>query len=409
MQYRIDKKSGNKLSILGCGSIRLPKKFNALADYDKCEPLLLRAVEGGVNYFDTGYFYLGTEDVIGRTMAEHHLRDKVFLATKLPLSLTNSPADFDKYFNKQLERFRSDYIDYYLIHMMPDMASWKQLCSWGIEEWIAKKKKNGQIHEMGFSFHGKREEFLALINAYDWDFCQIQYNYSDENFQAGTAGLKAAAAKGLSVMIMEPLFGGRLASVAKGLPQKAADIFHKADSSRSPATWGMNWVWNHPEVTVCLSGFNAMSDVVENLEAADKASPGMLTEKDLAVYDSVIEAFRAASKIPCTACNYCMPCPHGVNIPACFAAYNQSYTYGLFQGFWAYVTSNVGAGSKSLGGVWQCKQCGACEKKCSQKLPIMQLLQQVKKRLDPWWFRGPINFVGRIFLFVKRNHSKEAV
>jgi predicted aldo/keto reductase-like oxidoreductase len=402
MQYRIDKKSGNKLSILGCGSIRFPKKFNALADLDKTEPIIMKAFEGGVNYYDTGYFYLGAEEVIGTVCERNHIRDKVYLATKLPLSLTNSGRDFDKYFNRQLSRFRTDYIDYYLIHMMPDLDSWKQLCSWGMEEWLANKKKAGQIREMGFSFHGKCDEFLKLIDAYDWDFCQIQYNYSDENFQAGTTGLKAAAAKGLSVMIMEPLLGGKLAG---GLPPAAAQVFHDADPNKSPAAWGMNWVWNHPEVTVCLSGFNKLSDVEENLKTAETAQENMLDETELAVYDKARAAFRASFKIQCTGCGYCQPCPHGVNIPGCFAAYNQSYTYGLRQGFWAYVTSNVAAGSKQLGGVWQCKKCGACEKKCSQSLPIMELLQKVKKRLDPWWFRGALNLVGQVFLFLKRNHS----
>jgi predicted aldo/keto reductase-like oxidoreductase len=409
MQYRIDKRSGNKLSILGCGSIRFPKKFNALADLEKTEPIIMRAYEGGVNYFDTGYFYLGAEDVIGQVCERNHIRKNVFLATKLPLSLTNKPDDFDKYFDKQLKRFRTDYIDYYLIHMMPDLDSWKQLVSWGIEDWIAGKKKNGQIREMGFSFHGKREEFTALLDAYDWDFAQIQFNYSDENFQAGINGLQYGASKGLAMMIMEPLLGGKLAG---GLPPKAREVFRDTAKTggpdQSPAAWGMNWVWNHPEVTVCLSGFNKLSDVVENLKTADQARPNMLTPGDLEVYKKAQESLRSSFKIPCTGCGYCTPCPQGVNIPGCFAAYNQSYTYGLVQGLWSYVTSNVAAGSKSLGGVWQCKKCGLCEKKCSQRLPIMKFLQDVKKRLDPWWFRGILNFFGQLFLLLKRNHATAA-
>jgi predicted aldo/keto reductase-like oxidoreductase len=196
MQYRIDKKTGNKLSVLGFGSIRFPLKF-AKTDMAKTEPMIVKAVENGVNYFDTGYFYFGSEEALGTIFEKHNLRDKVYVATKMPLVLVKGPEDFDKFFNIQLKRFRSNYIDYYLIHMLSDVAAWKKLQGWGIEEWIKEKKEAGLIRSMGFSFHGQQHEFLQLLDEYDWDFCQIQYNYSDENFQAGVAGLKKAAAKGI--------------------------------------------------------------------------------------------------------------------------------------------------------------------------------------------------------------------
>jgi predicted aldo/keto reductase-like oxidoreductase len=371
----------------------------------KTEPIILRAIEGGVNYIDTGYFYLGAEDVIGATLARHHLRDKVHFATKLPLSLTRGPDDFDKFFGKQLERIRSPYIDYYLIHMLPDMASGKSLCSWGIEEWLARRKREGSIRAVGFSFHGQAAEFRALLDAYDWDCCQIQLNYSDERFQAGVEGLEYAGRKGIGVMVMEPLLGGKLAG---GLPPAARAILHDANSQRSPAEWGMRWVWNHPEVTVALSGVARMSDIEENLHSADNAPPaGALPDNERAVYTRVQEVFRASYKVLCTGCNYCMPCPAGVNIPGCFAAYNQSFLYGLVQGMWSYVTSNVRADSKELGGAGLCRKCGACEKKCSQRLPIIESLAQVRKRLEPWWFRVPLDIAGAIFKRLQRRDKRK--
>ncbi|GMO26290.1 MAG: aldo/keto reductase [Termitinemataceae bacterium] len=393
MQYRIDKKTGNKLSVLGFGSYRFPVKF-AKTDMSKTEPMVLKAIENGVNYFDTGYFYFGSEEALGSILKNHNLREKVYVATKMPLVLLKRPEDFDKYFNIQLEHL-GGYVDYYLVHMLSDVDAWKKLQSWGFEEWIKDKKEKGLIRSgAGFSFHGRQPEFLNLLDEYDWDFVQIQYNYSDENFQAGVTGLKKAASKGISVMIMEPLLGGKLAG---GLPKSAQAILKNADPKRSFAEWGYQWVWNQPEVTVTLSGMNKMSDLDDNLQAAEKSHVGMLDDTELAVYKQVQDKFRESYKVLCTGCNYCMPCPKGVNIPSCIATYNMSYTIGRLHGIQHYIFSNVVKDSKELAGASVCVKCGQCEKKCSQNLPVIKILEDVKKRLEPWWIRGPLDFFGGIF------------
>jgi predicted aldo/keto reductase-like oxidoreductase len=388
--------------VLGCGCLRFPKKLG-VTDIQRTEPIILKAVEGGVNYFDTGYFYFGSEEALGVILERNHLRDKVHVADKFPLFLSKGPEDFDRIFNKQLERFRSDYIDYYLIHQLPDMQSWNTLCSWGIEDWIRRKKASGQIRAMGFSFHGMRDEFLKLLDAWDWDFCQIQYNYSDPNFQAGVTGLKKAASKGLSVIVMEPLLGGKL---VQGLPEEARRVIEAARPGLSPAEFGLDWLWNQEEVTMTLSGMGSVEQVEGNLAAAEKARPGMLSDQDAAAYEAVRQVFRKTYKVLCTGCNYCMPCPHHVNIPACFASYNLSYTMGYFTGLQNYIFSNVYANSKEFGVATLCKKCGACEKKCSQHIPIMKTLDDVKKRLDPPWLRIPLWIAG---LFINKNEANRKI
>jgi predicted aldo/keto reductase-like oxidoreductase len=241
--------------------------------------------------------------------------------------------DFDKYFSRSLERLRTDYVDYYLMHMLTDTDAWNKLKSWGILEWIAEKKKSGQIRQIGFSYHGSRDEFLKLVDEDIWEFCQIQYNYSDENYQAGVTGLRRAAEK-MPVMIMEPLLGGKLVG---GLPAEAVQIFKRADPRLSPAAWGLNWVWNQSEVTLLLSGMGDMAQLEENLKLADSSRPGMVGEG--AAYRQVLELVNRAYKIRCTGCSYCMPCPQGVNIPGCFSTYNTSYAIGWVEGMKQFVTS----------------------------------------------------------------------
>jgi predicted aldo/keto reductase-like oxidoreductase len=309
MQYRIDKKSGNRLSVLGFGCMRFPRSLGAI-DMRKTEALIREAVARGVNYFDTAYMYGGSEEALGTVLWRNGLRDKVYIATKLPLISCRGSGDFDKFFNKELERLRTDHIDYYLLHMLTGINQWEQFRDWGIEAWMAEKKKSGQIRQMGFSFHGSRDEFLKLLDVRPWDFCQIQYNYSDENFQAGVAGLKKAA-ETMPVIIMEPLLGGKLAAP----PRLAAEIFAKAGPDQSPAAWALNCVWNQEEPTVVLSGMNEEGQLTENLAWADKSRPGMLSAAEQEAYRRVIALLNAAYKIRCTGCNYCMPCPRNVNIP----------------------------------------------------------------------------------------------
>ncbi|MCL1932336.1 MAG: aldo/keto reductase [Candidatus Azobacteroides sp.] len=386
MQYRTDLKSGNKLSIMGFGCMRFIKNRNQI-DINRAEQLIVKAVQEGINYFDTAYVYGGSEDAVGQILAKNNLRDKIFLATKLPLGKCRKYEDFDLLFKTQLERLHTDYIDYYLMHNLCDTHLWKTLCDLGIEKWIKEKKESGQIKNVGFSFHGVHDEFLKLLDTYEWDFCQMQYNYININYQAGMNGLKKAAEKGLPVIIMEPLLGGKLAT---GLPQKAVELFQSANGSLSPAAWGLRWLWNQKEVTVVLSGMNEMAQLEENLETAKDAVPNMLTPEENKIFDSIIKEINDTYKIPCTGCNYCMPCPHNVNIPGCFSAYNASYTVGMVTGMQQYITSTGSlTGKKYVAS--NCQECGTCEKKCPQHIPIIQSLKMVRKRMEPFWMKPLVN------------------
>jgi len=396
MQYRIDKLTGNKISSLSFGCMRFPMSFQ------KAEELVMYAIESGVNYFDTAWIYSGNEEVFGNILNKNNVRDKVYIATKLPLIMFNSTSekvDFDKYFNQSLERLKTNYIDYYLLHMITDMDQWNMFKKWGIEDWIAEKKKSGQIKQIGFSFHGSGSEFLKIIEDYPWELTLIQYNYFDENFQAGVRGLRAAAAK-MPVVIMEPLLGGKL---AVNLPKDAVKIFKNADENLSPAGWALNWLWNQEEVTSVLSGMNSIEQLKENIGLAETASVGMLNDKHKSVYASVQEIFKRTCKIRCTGCNYCMPCPLGVNIPGSLSAYNTVFSMGYIEGVKQYATSTgltqVKSASPGL-----CIKCGICEPKCPQGIPIVKDLKTVYKRMEPLFLRF-VGFCVRAFFGKKRKKS----
>jgi predicted aldo/keto reductase-like oxidoreductase len=363
--------------------MRFPRGVGGGIDMKKTESLVMNAIEQGVNYFDTAYIYPGSEEALGAILQKNKARDKVFIASKLPLIYLKSADDFDKFFEKELERLSADHIDYYLMHMLTNKAQWDRLCAWGIQAWIANKKNNGKIRRIGFSFHGSQAEFLQILNAFPWEFCQIQYNYSDENFQAGKTGLKAAAKMGMPVVIMEPLLGGKLAN---GLPKAAIKIFKDADPSLSAAGWALKWVWNHEEAAVVLSGMNSQAQLSDNISVAENAHPGCLTDAELAVFSDALSILNASYKIHCTGCNYCMPCPKGVNIPGCFAAYNTSFALGFMQGMQQFITSTAPTSPKRASPS-QCVKCGACERHCPQRLPIIQNLQEVRGRMEPAWFR----------------------
>ena len=384
MQYRIDKNNGNKLSSLSLGCMRFPRTLGAI-DMPKTENLIMKSIECGINYFDTAWVYPGSEEALGTILHKNNVRHKVYIATKLPIIMFKNTADtvdFDKYFKHSLERLKTDYIDYYLLHMITDADQWKRLKEWGIEDWIADKKRGGQIKHIGFSFHGSSSEFLKVIDDYNWELTQIQYNYFDENYQAGVSGLKAAASK-MPVIIMEPLLGGKLAT---GLPKDAVKIFKEADADLSPVGWALNWLWNQEEVASVLSGMSTIEQLDENVNLAEKASANMMDDSKKNVYKSVLEYLKRSCKIRCTGCNYCMPCPAGVNIPGSFSAYNAVYSMGYVEGMKQYVTSTgltqVKSGSPSL-----CVKCGKCETHCPQSIPIMQNLVTVRKKMEPWFIK----------------------
>ena len=378
MQYREDKRNGNKLSILGFGCMRFPNRLGAI-DQEATENLILQAYERGVNYYDTAYAYPGSEEALGKALVKHGLRDKVHVVSKLPHSKTRSIDDVERFFATSLKRLQTDYLDYYLIHNIVDSVQWQRLIDMGIAEWIAEKKAAGAIRNIGFSFHGSLEEFKATLAAYDWDIVQIQYNYMNENYQAGREGLYLAAERGIPVVIMEPLLGGKLAT---GLPETARKAFELVNPDRHPATWGLRWLWDQPEVTVVLSGMNDPAQMEGNCTAADEAVPGCLSLDERAAYEVVREEFGKSYKVPCTGCNYCMPCPQGISIPACFAAYNTSYSIDWMTGMMGYLTS-VGANGQDLHLVSDCIECGACKKKCPQHIDIPEELKEVRKRLQP--------------------------
>ena len=375
MQYRLDPKSQNSLSALGYGCMRFTKK-KGIIDQAKAEKELAYAIAQGVNYFDTAYIYPGSEAALGKFLAKGY-RDKVYLATKLPHYLVKNLKQADKIFEEELTRLQTDYIDYYLMHMLTDIGGWNRMCEMGIKEWIQTRKESGQIRQIGFSYHGGTAGFLEILEAYDWDFCQIQFNYMDEHSQAGLTGLKRAGELGIPVIIMEPLRGGRLTG---GLPAGAKEVFAKAEPKRSPADWALRWIWDHPEVTCVLSGMNDMAQITENVQVAEEALPNTLTEAEFQVFEDAKAAINAAIKVGCTGCGYCMPCPAGVDIPNCFRCYNVYASDGWFNGLREYFMATTLRKTKSNASL--CVGCGKCEKHCPQSIPIRQELRNVTKTLE---------------------------
>lgn len=282
MQYR-NMKDGTQVSILGYGCMRFSSSGGRI-DINKAEKEVMLAIENGVNYFDTAYIYSGSEEALGTILERNQCRDKVNIATKLPYYLLKTTSSVEKLFKEQLRRLQTDYVDFYLMHMLFDLNVWNRLKSIGIEDWIAEKKKTGEIRNIGFSFHGDTKTFKELIDAYDWDFCQIQYNYLDEHTQAGREGLLYAAEKQIPVIIMEPLRGGKLVDL---LPDSAKEAIHSYPIKRTPAEWAFRWLWDQPEVTCVLSGMNSLDMVSENIKIASEAKAHEFTKADHHLIETV--------------------------------------------------------------------------------------------------------------------------
>ncbi|MEG2148907.1 MAG: aldo/keto reductase [Clostridiales bacterium] len=375
MEYRKNPKNGDKLSVLGYGCMRYTKKGGSI-DQEKAEKEMLYALEHGVNYFDTAYVYRGCEVALGKFLAKGH-RQNVYIATKLPHYQLKTLDDAQRIFQEELSRLQTDYIDYYLIHMLTDVAAWRRLEKMGLGDWLEQKVKNGEIRNVGFSYHGGTKGFIDLIDAHPWDFVQIQFNYMDEHSQAGLKGLEYAAAQDIPVIIMEPLRGGRL---TVDLPPKAKDIFAQAQPYRTAAEWGLRWIWNHPEVTVVLSGMNDISQVTENVAVADVALANSLSDEELAIFPRVKEAIDKSVKIPCTGCGYCMPCPKAVDIPNAFRSYNVSYSDGWYHGIREYYMATTMRTNPTNAGL--CVQCGKCKKHCPQSINVPEEILKVQKRME---------------------------
>jgi len=374
MQYRKDRK-GNDISVLGYGCMRFSKQGTGI-DMKKADAEIMAAYNQGVNYYDTAYIYPGSEEALGTILKNNGIREKVYVATKLPHYMIKSVEGAEKTFNEELKRLKTDYIDYYLMHMLTDLDTWNKLLEKGLGEWIDEKLKSGQIRNIGFSYHGSTDKFKELIDAYDWDFCQIQYNYMDETSQAGREGLNYAASKGIPVVIMEPLRGGRLVNL---LPSSAKKLFENIQTT--PAELAFRWLMDQKEVTCVLSGMNSIEMVNENVQIAEKATPGHFSEDDRALVEAVKGKIMETVKVGCTGCAYCMPCPAGVDIPVTFRCYNEVYSETKAGARHEYLQCT--AFRKNQSSASQCIGCGKCEMHCPQHIEIRKELKNAVAVLEP--------------------------
>lgn len=381
MQYRTMGKTGVKVSALGFGCMRLPVKKNRHAAIDEtaATALLRNAIEQGVNYIDTAYTYHSSspdragnsEPFLGRALSSD-LRQNVMIATKLPGWLVEKRSDMNRFFNSQLKRLNTDYIDFYLIHGL-DGETWEHLVNIGVCEFFDKLRSEGKIRFAGFSFHDTYDNFKTIVDGYNWDMCQIQYNLFDIENQAGRAGLAYAAAKGIGVAIMEPLRGGALANP----PPVVQEIWDKASIRRTAAEWALRFVWNSPEVSIALSGMNQQNQLEENLRIATSALPNSLTSADMSLIDKVREVYTSRIQVPCTGCRYCMPCPEGVNIPEIFEIINEASMLGDPTIIQEALTESAEDGGPQL-----CIGCGKCEELCPQQIPIRQHLNRINNEYE---------------------------
>lgn len=381
MQYRRFGKLEWKVSALGFGAMRLPltDRDPVSVDEDESIRMIRYAIDHGVNYLDTAYMYHAGqgERIVGRALQDGY-RQRMKLATKLPVRLVESAQDFDRLFNEQLERLGTEKIDFYLMHGL-NSQSWANVRDLGVLGWAEGKISHGQIDYLGFSFHDDYKAFKGIVDDYDnWTLCQIQYNYMDVTYQAGTRGLKYAAAKGLAVVVMEPLRGGRL---AKNPPEQVAKVWASAAQKRTPAEWGLLWVWNHPEVALALSGMSLMEQVVENVAVAGRSGPGTFATNELTLINRIRKAYRGLNPISCTSCGYCMPCSSGVEIPGIFQMYNDAMMWNdPRNGRFRY---RGPGGLKEEQRADQCTECEECLDACPQDIAIPEWLQKAHALLGP--------------------------
>ncbi len=370
MQYRSFGKLDWQPSALGFGAMRLPYLDGDAARID--EPAAMRmvrtAIDAGVNYIDTAWPYHKeqSEVFVGRCLQDGY-RAQVKLATKMPSWLIKEQGDFDKHLAIQLDRLQTDRIDFYLLHAL-NKTHWPNLRDLKVFEWAEGALKDGRIGHLGFSFHDDLTLFKEIVDAYEWTFCQIMYNYMDVEFQAGREGLQYAASKGLAVVIMEPLRGGSLTVRA---PEQIAAIWDEAAARRTQADWALQWLWNQPDVSLVLSGMSTIQHVEENLASAECSSVGILTHEELALFDRVSAAYRELSPIPCTDCKYCQPCSSGVDIPGLFSTYNNAQMYGDVQRYRQSYTQFMDAAKRAD----RCVACGECESVCPQQIKIIDWLK----------------------------------
>jgi len=377
MQYRtMGPRVPEQVSALGFGCMRFPKTDDEAKRIERTESraMLEYALESGVNYVDTAWPYHGgeSEEFVGEVLSGGW-REKILLATKLPVWEVNESADLDRIFEKQLSRLRTDYVDFYLLHAL-NRAHLQSVIDLKMIEWGARLKRHGRIRYFGFSFHDEAPVFRDIVDQYDsWDFCQIQYNYMNEKDQAGTAGLKYAAERDIAVVVMEPLLGGALANT----PEAVQAVFSDAGKDRSPVEWAFDWVWDKPEVGTVLSGMSSMEQVREDVEYASRSSVGMLTDAERKLFPKAKKAYESLQPVPCTQCNYCMPCPHGVDIPGNFAIFNEYYKFGDRDAALSRHNKQMPEDKRASA----CVRCDECLPKCPQKIAIPDCLERVEEEL----------------------------
>ena len=383
MQYRTMPGSEEKLSVLGYGCMRLPTKGRLVSsiDVEAAKKQILYAIDNGVNYLDTAYpYHKGeSESFLGRHILKDGYREKVNIATKLPVFMINRKERFDEILSKQLSKLGVEYIDYYLLHAL-NGSTWEKMKKLGITEWMDGIKKQGKVREMGFSYHGAYEDFPGVVDDYGWDFTQIQYNILDENLQAGIKGIEYAHAKGLGVIVMEPLRGG---SLAGKLPKQIQHIYADSGINLSPAQWALRWVYNNPAVTLALSGMNDMGHIKENIETASQALAGAMAEEEKRTIGKVKEKYLEMMAVGCTGCGYCLPCPAGIDIPGAFKDLNNYHMFSRTSAKFFHIAFNgimTKDGKPHLAG--NCIECGQCETKCPQQIEIRAQLKRVKKELE---------------------------
>ncbi len=377
MEYRRFGKLNWQASALGFGAMRLPVLEGDAARIN--EPVAIKmiryAIDHGVNYIDTAYPYHGgkSEIFVGKALRDGY-REKVRVATKMPTWLIKSKKGMTKYLEEQLHRLKMNYVDFYLLHGL-DRNRWLKLKELDVLGWSEKQIAEGKIRHLGFSFHDELSAFKEIVDSYEWTMCQIQYNYMDTAYQAGTEGLKYAASKGFAVVIMEPIGGGRLAI---NPPEEIQKIWSEEGGGRSPAEWALQWVWDHPEVSVVLSGMSTMNQVVENVKSASKSSPNSLSKAEHRFIDKIQQKFHEFGFIGCTNCQYCLPCPEGVDIPQIIALYNKYFAKGRDDQIKKEYRKQITPENSAK----RCVKCGKCEELCPQQLPIRRILSRAS-----WVFR----------------------
>lgn len=377
MEYRNVKSTGDEISILGFGGMRFPTTNGGKIDETKAAELLKVAIDQGVNYIDTAYFYHGgqSEAFIGRILSQGD-RARVKIATKMPPWLVHHFKDYALIFNEQLKRLQTDVIDYYLLHAL-NRENWEKFLDLDVFSFLNTIKANGQVQNIGFSFHGDRDLFKEIIDAYPWDFCQIQFNILDEYNQAGIEGLNYAADRDIAVFVMEPLRGGTLIN---RLPKQVHEAYESAVPGRTPAEWALKWIWDHKGVTMLLSGMTEMQHVLDNVTYAQNMRSGSMSEKERQVVEDVKATYLKLQRVPCTGCQYCLPCPVGVDIPRCFDLYNSKYLLNQKVGTFYWMQLGGMNGKPTHASL--CVNCGKCLEHCPQSIDIPQELKAVTKDLE---------------------------